>query len=273
MRQAFGAFKVVRGNSRPSARIAAAALLLAVAPGCATFGGDDRKLKAAAQASELETARDQKAELLAEVAGLKAENARLQTRLMELERKAAAAERTQLALAANPPAELKDSPSPELSVKQSPSTAPAAPVVAAPETIFDLPDAPVPVDDAPRLVQPTFASTEQIFENEAKSGEIEMSSVLWGVHLASYRHTEEAATGWKKLQRENPDELGLLEPRIEKVNIEGKGEFLRLVGGGFSSRQTATALCNNLEVKGLFCRVSKFGGDRLSMADATNGAY
>ncbi|MCA8889842.1 MAG: hypothetical protein KDA46_13485 [Parvularculaceae bacterium] len=274
MRQAIGAFKVVRGYPRPSARIAAAALLLAVAPGCATFGGKGQQAEAAAQASELEQARDQKTELMAEVAGLKAENARLQTRVMELERKAAAATRNmQLAQAATKPAELKDAPSPELTVKPAPSTAPAAPVVAAPETIVDLPEAPVPVDDAPRLVQPTFASTEQIFENEAKSREIEMSSVLWGVHLASYRHAEEAVAGWNKLQRENPDELGLLEPRIEKINIDGKGEFLRLVGGGFSSQQKAMALCRNLEAKGLYCRVSKFGGDRLSMADASSGAY
>jgi hypothetical protein len=115
-------------------------------------------------------------------------------------------------------------------------------------------------------VQPTFSSSEQTFENEAH-GDIKLSSVLWGVHLASYRRAEEAGAGWRKLQRDFPDELGLLEPRIEKVTIDGKGEFLRLVGGGFSSREKARALCATLAAKGVFCRVASFGGDRLSLAD------
>ncbi|HNS86136.1 MAG TPA: SPOR domain-containing protein, partial [Parvularculaceae bacterium] len=58
-----------------------------------------------------------------------------------------------------------------------------------------------------------------------------------------------------------------LEPRIEKVEVEGKGEYLRLVGGGFSSREKAKALCDTLASIGVFCRVATFGGDRLSMLD------
>ena len=87
------------------------------------------------------------------------------------------------------------------------------------------------------------------------------------MHLASYRRAEEASAGWRKLQRDFPDELGLLEPRIEKVTLADKGVFLRLVGGGFSSRDKANALCASLSAKGVFCRVANFGGDRLSMTD------
>jgi hypothetical protein len=89
-----------------------------------------------------------------------------------------------------------------------------------------------------------------------------------GVHLASYRHREQAQEGWRQLQRENPDELGLLEPRIIAVTIPEKGDFLRLIGGGFSSQEKAAALCTNLKQKGVFCTVSGFEGDRLALGGA-----
>jgi len=140
-------------------------------------------------------------------------------------------------------------------------------VVVAETDAPELRSAGVPVEDAPRLVQPEFSAAETVFENEAV-GEIETQSVLFGVHLASYRHLKEAREGWRKLQRENPDELGLLEPRIETVDLSEKGIFLRLIGGGFSSETKAGVLCNNLKGKGLFCTVSGFAGERLSLAGA-----
>ena len=115
----------------------------------------------------------------------------------------------------------------------------------------------VPVAEAPRLVQPTFASTDDVFENEAID-DIQTASVLFGVHLASYRKVEEAREGWRILQRENPDELGLLEPRIETVNLAEKGVFMRLIGGGFASQEKANELCAQLKLKGLYCSVAGF---------------
>ena len=91
--------------------------------------------------------------------------------------------------------------------------------------------------------------------------------MLYGVHLASYRHVEDARAGWRKLQRENPDELGLLEPRIEEITIKGRGQFVRLIGGGFSTRDKAEQLCSRLRAKRLYCAVMDFEGQRLSMAD------
>ena len=122
----------------------------------------------------------------------------------------------------------------------------------------------VPVETAPRLVQPIFASTETVFENEAE-GDIKTESILFGVHLASYRKLEHAQAGWRQLQRENPEELGLLEPRIERVTIDDKGVFLRLVGGGFAMQDKAVNLCDQLKSKGLFCSVAGFEGERLSL--------
>ncbi|HXI86559.1 MAG TPA: SPOR domain-containing protein, partial [Parvularculaceae bacterium] len=126
-----------------------------------------------------------------------------------------------------------------------------------------------PVDSAPRLVQPSFASdTDTVFENEAPDNVgIKTTSVLYGVHLASYRRIADAEAGWRKLQRENPDELGLLEPRIEWITIDGRGEFVRLIGGGFSSRDKAEQLCLRLRAKKVYCAVRDFDGQRLSMND------
>ncbi len=125
----------------------------------------------------------------------------------------------------------------------------------------------VPVESTPRLVEPSFAAVEAVFENEAGTS-IETTSVLFGVHLASYRKTAEAITGWKNLQRDNPNLLGLLEPRVEKVTIEGRGEFFRLIAGGFSSQAKAIDLCFTLKKKKLYCASTNFKGKRLEIPAA-----
>jgi hypothetical protein len=268
MRQAFGAFK-----ARPMAAVKRAGLLpmLLLVQSCATIFGSEKADLVASQSAELETVRSERAGLQAEVEQLKAANTRLETQLADASKKAARLASIDAALVP-PAAQIGDRLAAGVSsmAEKPPSAAPTDPVVAAPNADASLPAAPVPVDEQPRLVQPRFASTDTIFENEAANAEIKMTSVLWGVHLASYRRMEEANAGWQKLQRDNPDELGLLEPRIERVTIDGKGAYLRLVGGGFSSREKAAALCEELAMKGVFCRVANFGGERLSMLDISD---
>ena len=157
-------------------------------------------------------------------------------------------------------------PNPAVPPPNAPLVKPEA-VVAAPEAGRALAGSPAPVDSSPRLVQPSFASLEEtVFENEA-AGDIQMSSVMYGAHLASYRHEAEARTGWRKLQRENPDELGLLEPRVEKVSLDDRGDFMRLIGGGFTTQDKAAALCVRLKARGVYCAVSGFTGQRLSLSN------
>ncbi len=267
MRQAVGAFKAAPFAGLGRGAIGAFILL---AQGCAALSGKGDPDLIAAQGEELRVAQTRATELQSEVARLAAANSELEAKVADLEKKAMRLAMLEpQAPGAGGETALKEGPAPSgaPAAEKRPSTAPAAPVVAAPNVDASIPGAPVPVDDAPRLVQPSFASTEQIFENEAASPEIKLTSVLWGVHLASYKQPDDASAGWKKLQRENPDELGLLEPRIEKVTVEGKGEYLRLVGGGFSSREKAKALCDKLASKGVFCRIATFGGDRLSMLE------
>lgn len=269
MRQAFGAFKAMpMAAAATAARRAGVLSLFLLAQSCATIFGSDKADLVASQAVELDTVKAERAGLQAQVEKLKAENARLETQLADATKKAARVAAADAAVSLPPAPQPTDQKLAALEpAEKAPSTAPAAPIVAAPNADDSLPAAPVPVDEQPRLVQPRFASTEEIFENEAANPEIKLTSVLWGVHLASYRRMEEASAGWAKLQRDNPDELGLLEPRIERVAIDGKGAYLRLVGGGFSSREKAKALCDELAMKGVFCRVANFGGERLSMLE------
>lgn len=231
---------------------------------CSTFSGDGPR-RVSSTGSELVQARANALEF--EVGRLKAENARLANQVLDLQR-----ENETLVAEADPSDQIGDPDSlREGQIQVAENIEPAAPqpqqnVVVDTANAPELKQSDVPVEEAPRLVQPTFASTESVFENEASTDEIATASVLFGVHLASYRNLPEAREGWQKLQRENPDELGLLEPRLETVSIPEKGVFLRLIGGGFSSEDKASALCASLKERDLYCSVSGFQGQKLSLA-------
>ena len=126
----------------------------------------------------------------------------------------------------------------------------------------------VTVESTPRLVQPSFVAAENVFENEATGSSLQTSSLLFGVHLASYRKADDAINAWKNFQRENPNLLGLLEPRIETIEIAGRGKFKRLIAGGFSSEDKAADLCDDLKRKKLYCKVTGFNGERLDIPAA-----
>ncbi len=263
-------FEEISGRNRALAllRNTCAAMAFAFMAACASFpggGGGEEPLTASAQ--EIEEAHMQVASLEAEVARLKSQNARLANEVLALQR---ARDRVS---AAQAPASSVEDAAPEIRVDPRPENTARTEEAPRPKAVVDDAASPalaktdVPVETSPRLVQPTFASNETVFENEAENGDIKTESVLFGVHLASYRHVEEARTGWRKLQRENPDQLGLLEPRVEAVMVEGKGKFLRLIGGGFAARDKAEALCGQLKANGLFCSVESFEGERLSLAE------
>jgi cell division protein FtsB len=236
-------------SRRLRARLAMLAGALALSACSAVGGGKADVAGVAADAASLQQARA--VALEAEVADLKEKNAALERQVAALQQKTAQDAAATAAAPTTPTAAV------------NPET-----VIATADAGRALANAPAkPVQSSPRLVQPTFASgQETVFENEAP-GAIKMSSVLFGVHLASYRAETDARAGWRRLQRDNPDELGLLEPRIEAVKIEGRGDFLRLIGGGFSSQEKAAALCATLQAKGLYCGVTSFGGERLPLAD------
>ncbi len=247
---------------RNTGAIIAFALLSACASLLGGEGEDATPLTHSQQ--DAEETQMQVASLEAEVSRLKSQNARLANEVLSLQRERDRTAAADAALAAEQEMQAALPPKPEYLVEDRPAPSTAVVDDAASPALAKTD---VPVETAPRLVQPTFASNETVFENEAESGDIKTESVLFGVHLASYRHMEEARSGWRQLQRENPDELGLLEPRVEAVTIDGKGKFLRLIGGGFAARDKAEALCGQLKNSGLFCSVASFEGERLSLAE------
>ena len=249
----------------PMIRMFALVGAMAILSACSTIsGGGSGSASAVAATDDLVASQEKAAELEVEVSRLKSENARLANLILALERaRDDREEEEEIAkLEASKPAPRRIANSEPESIAVPPVNEAA---VVAEAAAPDIRETDVPLEQAPRLVQPNFVSTEAVYENEAV-GEIETESVLFGVHLASYREIPEAQEGWRKLQRENPEELGLLEPRVERITLPGKGEFLRLIGGGFSSDAKAADLCDLLKAKGLFCSVSGFGGDPLSLS-------
>ena len=191
----------------PSAKIIGVFLLFSLLNACASLPGVNSSSKAASE-EEMSAARSRVASLEAEVTTLKTENAELEKQLL-----AAQAQRDQLAAEAegaeDADADVTTAALPETQTVDIPAPQLRNQAVVDEANAPELAQTDVPIEDSPRLVQPAFASNEMVFENEAE-GEIPTASVLFGVHLASYRLAEEAREGWRKLQRENPDELGLV---------------------------------------------------------------
>ena len=201
------------------------------------------------------------------VASLQTENTQLRREVDELRRRLLKAEDDAAIAQAKAQSAAENAANERLRSAVAAQPKPASdPVITSSIPEIDVPETATPVQEAPRLIQPSFASAQPIFENEAQSG-IELNSVLWGVHLDSYSRERFAREGWRSLQRTHPDELGLLEPRTERVKIEGRGVMYRLIGGGFASEITAKALCEELSTKDQYCRVVSFGGRKLSMAE------
>lgn len=242
--------------------------------GCSTLGlGSDRGGPdlTGSSASEVNWSFADAERLNDEIAALKSENDRLKSQVQTLERQKSKAQAEVAALIeTQAQSELAEIAGTEgQSAVGNNERSPTKAVVAAADVDGALKDAPTPVAESPRLVQPSFSDEKTVFENEATAGGIRLSSVLYGVHLASYKTMQKARDGWSELQRRFPDELGLLEPRVELVDIPERGEFLRLIGGGFSSESKANELCQRLTGKGRYCSVAGFSGQRLSRADAS----
>lgn len=243
------------------------AVALSATTACSLIGGDKTPDVAAATPNDVNWAFANEEAMTKKIAALEAENKKLTNTVNTLRRRLNEAERLVDAIERQRRTEAQAEAA-RVAAAAAPKGA-ARPIISAPDAQKDLPDAATAVERSPRLVQPAFASASPVFENEAVDEVIDLQSVLFGVHLASYRELDDARSGWRRLQRENPDELGLLEPRIENIKIEGRGVFLRLIAGGFASEDKATALCDALKASDVHCRVVGFNGERLALNEGT----
>lgn len=78
----------------------------------------------------------------------------------------------------------------------------------------------------------TIAKTEPAAGNaKAPSAAKALESGTYYIQLGSVKDRGGAATEWKKLQKQFPDQLGELTLRVQEVNLGPKGTFYRIQGG------------------------------------------
>ncbi len=75
------------------------------------------------------------------------------------------------------------------------------------------------------------------------------------IQLASLKDQQAATATWNQLQKKFPDILGGLQPSYEKVELAGKGTFIRLQAGPLKDRNAAQAACQQLAAKNQGCIV------------------
>lgn len=75
------------------------------------------------------------------------------------------------------------------------------------------------------------------------------------IQLASLKDQAQAQATWGQLQKKYADILGDLTPAYERVDIPGKGTFIRLQAGPLKDRNAAQALCQQLAAKNQGCIV------------------
>ena len=117
---------------------------------------------------------------------------------------------------------------------------------------------------APPIAEPAVvpADDTELTMPEAVS---DARSLYHAIHIASYRDRETAREGWRTLRAMFPDVLGHLTARIEPVDIDGQGHFLRLKAGPFLSSQAAGDACAPFRAASVWCATVDFTGDALEI--------
>lgn len=87
-------------------------------------------------------------------------------------------------------------------------------------------------------------------------------SVLYALHLASYRNLATTQEGWREVQAAHPA-LSRYHARIDQVNLAERGTFMRLKIGPFETREAALGTCTALRESGLYCALESYEGDPL----------
>lgn len=88
-------------------------------------------------------------------------------------------------------------------------------------------------------------------------------SVLYALHLASYRSDDHAQQGWRLLQADAGATLAGLTPRIEVADLGSKGVYRRLKAGPFNTKAEAASRCEALRAAGHYCQLTDFAGRAL----------
>lgn len=73
------------------------------------------------------------------------------------------------------------------------------------------------------------------------------------VHLASYRSSKQAESGWVQIKRAHGKVIGNLSHEVSKVTLGSKGTYFRLKAGPLGSMAKAKSLCAQLKKRRQFC--------------------
>jgi len=81
------------------------------------------------------------------------------------------------------------------------------------------------------------------------------SRKVFTFHFSSVRTEEAALAEWSRLLAEFPELLGQSELLFRSVDIEGQGQFIRVLTGSFADRADAKARCQEFESHAQYCAV------------------
>jgi hypothetical protein len=90
------------------------------------------------------------------------------------------------------------------------------------------------------------------------AGASRMLSGGFGVQVGSYRSRGEAGAAWNQKQQEHGGLLRGLQPRVQEVQVPGKGRWYRLYAAGLD-RAGADRVCAEIRARGTWCAVSALG--------------
>ncbi len=108
------------------------------------------------------------------------------------------------------------------------------------------------------VAQPAGRSAPAVQAPPAKPSPIALKPQL-AVHIASYRSKRSAEKGWAKLEQRYRALLGGLQHETPRTDLGAKGIYYRLKAGPLEDKAAAGDLCNKLESRGQFCRLSFMG--------------
>ena len=81
------------------------------------------------------------------------------------------------------------------------------------------------------------------------------SRKVFTLHFSSVRTEEAALAEWSRLLAEFPELLGQSELLFRSVDLEGQGQFIRVLTGSFADRADAKARCQEFESHAQYCAV------------------
>lgn len=114
------------------------------------------------------------------------------------------------------------------------------------------------------MPQVQAAPTRPAVASEARTAPLESRSTpatgTHALHLASYRRMDDVERGWEIYQERHGDVLAGLQARGVAVSIPGKGEYIRLLIGPFSTPSDAKAMCAELLARDEYCNIVPFSG-------------